>query len=758
MKNYDFEALKALWSKAPTNAYEMELFHLAAQYLPMTPGEVRDHALVAIHDIRTLGPRASALGRNSDPALLADARAADAREAGEKLARHCLPIVLKAAREWAGRFGSWRLALDAAMDILRTNLPRLESIQTGPRAGQMMQRGWKPQLAVIHLFTWVEQSLAVEMVKAVQKLTQAVNATFIEDVSWSKKVNRAEQDLAGNSALHYPEYWIPRDLSFKMAPSVHTGRRNILPKKGKAPAYLDSANLLVEYLDEYGEIAAFQEHRKYLPGTRPGQAGGRYTQKWVAAQPIYFSRQFDVVTLDLFAFRPRRDNELSGSLSERWLRAAAREEYQAAVPMAAEKAEIKAYEHVTGKKVKVFSRSLLKAFSASDMENFSEAHRREFRSQLNRVSRRFMSLQAPGWAGSLLSGTVAESLDMEVNEDGTRVLDLTQIEKTEGTRYRAPLVPGERAEIAKAMYALPTPLIHAVLNGDVKALANAHRKMVEEKRTKARWTNTCDTAGIHPDEGRFIALSALRFAGARFAPRLTPEHREALKVFTTRFRLEMELEGYDGPRAHVPVITLIREYLRFGRYTGEAESKWLKVCAEQNLKPAQAIELVKRLPVNVQRRTAPRSSSRAKPAPSREFVRWVQRHGERQVHLIDELALEVGQKVSALKAQEYQAANLLLRMGNQESLSRVRSVRVGSGIVVQNAQAPAVLGENGLSTWRETLQIAQGDLTVALERLERATNTGHILLVAAAEIEAERAVEEAQALLIGEDWIADALA
>jgi hypothetical protein len=480
----------------------------------------------------------------------------------------------------------------------------------------------------------------------------------------------------------------------------------------------------------------------------------------VRAQPIFFTVKVDKVGLDLFAFRPRRDRELSSSLSERWLRAAAREEYRLAVPLAAEKADLAAYEHVTGKKLKSFTPALLRGFSASDLENFSEAERRSFRSQLNRQNRRATGLQKPGWAGNLLSGTVADSLDMEINEDGTTVLDVTQIEVVaqEGTRYRAPLVAGERAEIAKAMYALPTPLIRTVLHGNVKALANAHRKMVEERRIKTRWVSACDNAGLNPDEGRFIALSALKFASARYTARLTEEHKAALKVFTVRFRHELELDGYDGPRAHVPVYTLVGEYRRFGRFTGEAEANFLRVCQENDISPAQATELVKRLPVNVMRRSDPRASHRADRVTSREFVRWVQRHGERQVHLIDELALEVGQKVSALRAQEYQAANFLLRLGQKDTLSRVRSVRVGSSFVVQPTQAPAVLGENGLSIWRETLQIAQGDLTAALEGLEKATNSGHLLLVAAAEIEAERAVAEAQALLIGEDWITAALA
>ena len=757
MKNYDFEALRNIWNKASSNAWEAEVRYLAAQYVPMTPGEVRDHGLVAIRDPYTFGPRAKALPRNVSAEELEAARLEDATEAEALLFRHCLPVVLKAARAWAGRFRSWRLALDAAIDILRTNLPRLVTTMTGLRAGQKVARGWKPAIATVNLFAFVEMAIAVEMVKAVQKLTQAVNATFIEDVSWAKKVNRSEQELAGNSPFHYPEYWTPRTSSAKMLPGTLTGRRNVLPKKGKAPAYLDEAEVMVEYLDEYDEVAAFMEHRDFVPGARPGKPGCRYTQKWVASQPIPVSQGYD--TLRMFDFRVRQGRELSSSLSERWLRAAAREEYRVAVPEAVVKADIAGYEHVTGKKVKVFTQSLLKNFSASDLENFQEAKRRKFRSLLGREDRRLTALLAPGWAGNLLSGNIADSLDMEINEDGTTVLDVTQIEAvtSEGTRYKAPLMGGDRAEIAKAMYALPSTLIHAVLNGDVKALARAHQKMVEEKRIKARWLSVCDNAGLNPEEGRFIALSALKFAGARFAPRLTAEHREALKVFTTRFRLEMELEGYDGPRAHVPVITLVREYLRFGRYTGEAESAYLKVCQEQKITPVQATELVKRMPVNVMRRSAPRIAHRAVPVASREFKRWVQKHGERQVNLIDSLALEVGQKVSALRAQEYQAANVLLRLANQEALSRVRSTRVGNTFVVQDAQAPAVLGDNGLSVWRETLEIAQGNLTTSLERLEAATNVGHLFLVAAAELEAERAIEEAQALLIGEDWITDAL-
>ena len=757
MKN-SIEILTALALRPATNAWEEELHFLARQYVPMTSGEVRELGFVAIHDSHVRGPRAKALPRNASAEELEAARLEDAAEAENLLLRHCLPVVLKAARMWAGRFGSWRLALDAALKILRTSLPRLVTTMSGPRTGQKTARGWSPILAVTELFAWVQMSLDVEMVKAVQALTQAVDSGFIEDVSWSKKVNRAEQDVAGNSILHYPEYWIPRDLSFKMTPPVHTGRRNILPKKGKAPAYLDEAEVMVEYLDEYGEVAVFTEHQKYVPGTRPGKPGCRYTQKWVAAQPLPVSNGFD--TLGLFEFRVRRDRELSSSLSERWLRAAAREEYMAAVPEAALKADIAGYEHVTGKKVQAFTPALLRNFTASDMENFSEAKRRSFRSQLNRQSRRFIGLQKPGWAGNLLSGTVADSLDMEINEDGTTVLDVTQIEvvTSEGTRYKAPLMGGDRAEIAEAMYALPTPLVNAVLHGDVKALTNAHRKVTEEKRIKARWVKVCDNAGLNPEEGRFIALCALKFAGARYAARLTEEHKAALKVFTTRFRLEMEMDGYDGPRAHVPVYTLVGEYRRFGRYTGEAEAQFLKICQAQNITPAQATELVKRMPVNVMRRSAPRSSHRAAPVTSREFKRWVQKHGERQVNLIDGLALEVGQKVSALRAQEFQAANLLLRMANRDALSRVRSTRVGREFIVQDAQAPAVLGDNGLSIWRETLEIAQGNLTAALESLELATNQGHLFLVAAAELEAERAVAEAQALLIGEDWITAALA
>lgn len=756
-----YEIIQTLALRPAENSWEAELRYLAARYVPMSDADVFHHASVALEKVD-----------------------GDVLESADLLFRHCLPVALFAAREWAWKFGGWRHSLDAAITVVRQNLPRLVLTMTGKRAGEKTARGWNPSLACVRLHGWMRMSLQVELPKALMSLKQAVDSGFVEDCSWARKTNTAMQEQFGNNALWWPEFWLPRDTSPKSTLPVHTGRRNVLPKKGKAPAYLDTQDVLTEYHSEAGDLAVFTEHRRYRAGSRPGVQGGRYTQKWVAAQPTQLKtrpakdvRTQTGLTSSLFDLRVRRDRELSGSLSERWLRAAAREEYQSAVPEAALKAELAAWEHLTGKTVREFRPVMLRGYCASEQENFQNAQLRAFKKTLNRVSRRFTALAKPGWAGSLLSGTVADSLDLKIGDDNrSTVIDVTQVQGDAthtaegrfdhleavsagvGTRYRAPLIPGDRAALAEQLFGLPTPLVNAALHSDVPALLRAHRKALKERAIRDRWVRVCDQAGLSEDEGRSVAVAALTSAGGRFAERLTEQHKTGLKTFQARFRAGLgSLRGYAGPREHLPVFMLVAEYRRYGRYTGEAELAWNETCQAQNVTPRTAAELIRRLPVNAERRQAPRSSRQRAPVANREFTRWVQRHGEGQVNLIDDLALVVGQKVSALRAEERHAANDLLRLSGRQTLSRVRASRVGREFVIQEALAASVLGDNGLSAWRETLEASQERLTTTLEQLEKATNSGFLLLVAAAELEAEFAVQEAQALLIGEDWISAAL-
>lgn len=777
-----YEIINMLVNRPAENSWEAELRYLAARSLPMTDAEVLFHASVALEKqggktVTALKPGASELEREQ-------AQSQDVLESSDLLFRHCLPMALVAAREWAWKFGGWRHSLDAAITILRQNLPRLVVTMTGKRAGEKNARGWNPALACVRLHGWMRMSLQVELPKALMSLKQAVDSGFVEDCSWARKTNAAMQEQTGNSILWWPEFWLPRDTQPKPALPVYTGRRNVLPEKGKAPAYLDEQDVMAEYESGDGDVAVFTEHRRYKAGSRPGLPGGRYTQKWVAAQPTQLKtrpvkeiREGTRLVSSLFDLRVRRDRELSGSLSERWLKAAAREEYQSAVPEGVLKAELAAWEHLTGKTIREFRASMLLGFCASDRENFQNAQLRAFRKSLNRVSRRFTALAKPGWAGSLLSGTVADSLDLKIGDDqsGT-VIDVTQVQGDTshtaegrfdhleavsagvGTRYRAPLIPGDRAALAEQLFGLPTLLINAALHSDVPALLRAHRKALKERAIRERWVWVCDQAGLSADEGRSVAVAALTFADARFAKRLTDQHKTSLKTFQARFRAGLgSVRGYAGPREHLPVFMLVAEYRRYGKFTGEAELAWNETCRAQNVTPERAAELIKRLPVNADRRQAPRSSRQRTPVVNREFTRWVQRHGETQVNLIDDLALVVGQKVSALRAEERHAVNDLLRLSGRQTLSRVRASRVGREFVIQEALAATVLGDNGLSAWRETLEASQQKLTTTLEQLEKATNSGFLLLVAAAELEAELAVQEAQALLVGEDWISAAL-
>ncbi|GGR09812.1 hypothetical protein [Deinococcus ruber] len=770
-----YEVIAATAAQAPSNSWEQELRYLAGQYQPMSDREVFSLAQIALE--KAPGERAQRLGAGADASEQEAATRQDALDAQDLLFRHVLPVVLTAARQWTARFSSWRASLDAAINIARQNLPRVVETMTGPRAGTKTARGWNPHLATLRLHGWVRMALDLEMVKAARALSQSVDSGFLEDVSWAKKANREFQEALGNDLRWWPEYWVVRSVATKPAAPLLKGRRNVLPKKGKVPAYLNEADVMVEYEDESGPIL-IHEHRRYPLGARPGLPGNRYTQKWVQQQPLQLKAPLHLQKAALFDLRMRRDRELSATLSERWLRSLAALQYWAAVPDAVQKAELQAYEHLTGKKVKAFTPSMLRGFTSSDRENFAAAQLRSVRSLLNRQSRRLTGLMRPGWAASLLSGTVADSLDapLSLDDQGFTALDVTlkdndasatvegrfdhieAVNEGVGPRYRAPLVPGERVQLAQQLTNLPAVLVNTVLHGNVKALSRAHAAMVKESRIQQRWLRACEQADLPPREAREIAQAALTYVHARFSAKLGAAEFAGLKKFVQLFRKGEAALGFGGRREHVPVLTLVSEYRRFGRYTGEAESLWLAACREQHLTPAQALELIQRLPVNLQRRDAPRVRQHRHQPASREFTRFVQKHGERQVALIDGLALEVGQRVTALRSQERHAANDLLAIGKRAPLSRVRAVRVGREFIVQEPLAPTVLGDNALSVWRATLENAQSALTAALERLEQATNVGHLFAVAEAELQAEVAVQEAQALLLGEDWIVDALA